>query len=325
MRPCTSTSSRFLARSCPVNAQATGRNFASSTCSSNAEAESSRAAMSRSVADTSASVTRADREEAFQRRLRQIQAFRRQKEATHIKIPFIPQDEASQPIDTSPTPLRAALSTLMASGAALGGSPKNLNKNYKNYIYGYRSGLAIIDLEKTLPLLRHASAVIRDVVKADGVILFVGTATGMERCMDKAKKRMGDNGFMTNKWIPGLLTNPQSLFGLQPLLKGSNAPDLVVFLNPADVSFGVRECTVRAIPTIAIIDTHLDPRVVTYPIPANGDSLRTVELICGTLSMAGAEGRRMRLREQEALSSRAQKRAAAQDEVREEEEHEEEA
>ena len=60
-------------------------------------------------------------------------------------------------------------------------------------------------------------------------------------------------------------------FGLDPLVQGKHAPDLVVFLNPGENSVGVKECTLRSIPTVAIVDTHLDPRIVTYPIPANGD------------------------------------------------------
>jgi len=58
-------------------------------------------------------------------------------------------------------------------------------------------------------------------------------------------------------------------FGLQPLLDRSNLPDLVVFLNPREVAHGVRECTLRNIPTVGVVDSDTDPRFVTYPIPAN--------------------------------------------------------
>ena len=54
-------------------------------------------------------------------------------------------------------------------------------------------------------------------------------------------------------------------------MERKNTPDLVIFLNPAENAYGVKECTARNIPTVGIVDTHLDPRVVTYPIPANGD------------------------------------------------------
>ena len=205
----------------------TDRNFASTSSSfQSSQAESSQAAARRAPGIRTEDGI--DREEEFQKRLRDIQAFRRRKVAAResslsrlecrksllmgladIKVPFIPPGVNSTA--TSATPLKAALSTLLASGAALGGSPRTTTKAYKSFIYGYRSGLAIIDLEKTLPLLRHAASLVRDVVKADGVVLMVGSRTGMERCMDRAKKRLSDNGFVTLKWSPGLLTNAQSL------------------------------------------------------------------------------------------------------------------
>lgn len=59
----------------------------------------------------------------------------------------------------------------------------------------------------------------------------------------------------------------------------------------------VRECNLRNVPTVGVIDSDTDPRLVTYAIPANASSPRTAELILGTLSIAGQEGRRMRLLE----------------------------
>ena len=107
--------------------------------------------------------------------------------------------------------MRTAVSTLLAAGAALGCSTSALNTAFAPYVYGNRSGLSIIDLDETIPLLRRAAAVVRDVVKADGVVLFVGTRPGMKRTLDRAKERLGDNGYITNKWLPGLLTNAETL------------------------------------------------------------------------------------------------------------------
>ncbi len=101
---------------------------------------------------------------------------------------------------------------------------------------------------------------------------------------------------------PVILTNPR--FGLEPLVNRSYLPDLVVFLDPSQNAHGVRECTLRNVPTVGIVDSKTDPRIVTYPIPANVESLRTAELILGALSMAGQEGRRLRLKEAEERSRR---------------------
>lgn len=90
----------------------------------------------------------------------------------------------------------------------------------------------------------------------------------------------------------GLLTRS---FGMDPIVNKTYLPDLVVLLNPRENRGAIRECTARNVPTVGIIDSDTDPRLVTYPIPANADSIRTVELITGSLSLAGQEGRRMRI------------------------------
>lgn len=64
-------------------------------------------------------------------------------------------------------------------------------------------------------------------------------------------------------------------FGIEPLLNGAYLPDLVVFLNPAQTSQAVRECILRNIPTVGIVDSDTDPRFVTYPIPANSQVRRS--------------------------------------------------
>jgi small subunit ribosomal protein S2 len=79
------------------------------------------------------------------------------------------------------------------------------------YIYGKRSGLSIIDLDQSLPLLRRAAALVRDVVRADGVVLVVGTREGHARALGQARKRMGDNVFTVGEWLPGTLTNSVTL------------------------------------------------------------------------------------------------------------------
>lgn len=103
------------------------------------------------------------------------------------------------------------MSTLLASGAALGHTTSLLNPFYTPYVYGNRSGLSIIDLDQTLPILRRTANMIREVVQADGVVLFVGTREAHERILQKAKQRLGDNGYVVNDWLPGTLTNSETL------------------------------------------------------------------------------------------------------------------
>lgn len=80
------------------------------------------------------------------------------------------------------------------------------------------------------------------------------------------------------------------MFGPEVVKNGRVVPDLVVFLNPIANVHAIRECAIEHIPTIGIVDSNVDPRVVMYPIPANDESTRTAELVAGVLSIAGREG-----------------------------------
>ena len=89
-----------------------------------------------------------------------------------------------------------------------------------------------------------------------------------------------------DRLVPGLDKDLDKM----PALK----PDLVVCLNPLENWVMLHECGLNAIPTIGIIDTDANPTWVTYPIPANDDSLRCVQVIAGVLGRAGEEGQERR-------------------------------
>jgi len=153
---------------------------------------------------------------------------------------------------------------------------------------------------------------VEEVSRRGGLVVFVGTRKGQRQCIVKAAE-MAKGYHVFERWIPGSLTNGQQILGhcdmtvvdamdreiphlkqcLQdkPVLK----PDLVVCLNPLENEVLLHECGLHNIPTIGIIDTDADPTRVTYPIPANDDSLRCVQVIAGVLGRAGQEGQRKRL------------------------------
>ncbi|QRW00269.1 ribosomal protein S2 [Ceratobasidium sp. AG-Ba] len=204
------------------------------------------------------------------------------------------RDTSFQPHHTLHKPVRPSeltMSALVAAGAHLGTSPASTRPTFLPYAYGHRAGITIIDLDTTLPLLRRASNVVREVAKSNGLILFVGTNENLAPCVRKAAQRLGSQGFhVGTTWKPGTLTNAWELFGSDTMTKLNTVPDLVIFLNPLQNLHAIRECAISRVPTIGIIDSDVDPRVVMYPIPANDDSIRTAELIAGMLSMAGVEG-----------------------------------
>jgi len=167
------------------------------------------------------------------------------------------------------------------------------------YAYGVRAGITIIDLDSTLPLLRRAASLTRAVVARDGTVVFVGTRPDLRAVVRKAAERIGPQAFhVGERWLPGTLTNKLQLFGPDVAKAQRVTPDLVIFLNPLANIHAIRECAIQHIPTIGIVDSNVDPRVVMYPIPANDESPRTAELIAGVLSIAGREGRVLRDKEE---------------------------
>ncbi|KAI0303361.1 ribosomal protein S2, flavodoxin-like domain-containing protein [Multifurca ochricompacta] len=195
------------------------------------------------------------------------------------------------------------LSALLAAGAHLGHHSSLLNPNFIPYAYGTRAGITVIDLDRTLPHLRRAASLVRAVASRDGTIVFVGTRSDLRPTVLKAAQRIGSQGYhIAEKWLPGTLTNKVHFFGPEVTLSERVVPDLVIFLNPIPNLHAIRECAIEHVPTIGIVDSNVDPRIVMYPIPANDESTRTAELIAGVLSIAGREG-------VEIAAERAQKRA----------------
>lgn len=119
-----------------------------------------------------------------------------------------PRDPTMAPSSSSaPTHREASISTLLAAGAALGHKKSIMHPAYLPFIYGNRAGLNVIDLDQTLSVLRRCASVVRDIVKDDGVVLFVSK---QRNATLQIKGRMGDNGFVAASWMPGLLTNAET-------------------------------------------------------------------------------------------------------------------
>ncbi|KAK6360746.1 37S ribosomal protein, mitochondrial [Orbilia blumenaviensis] len=238
-------------------------------------------------------------------------------------------------ITNPPYPRDITLELLLASGAHLGHATALWNPGNQRFIFGIRQGIHLISLDVIAAHLRRAAKVVHGVSKNGGIIIFVGTRDGQERAVIEAAKRT--KGYhVTERWVPGTITNKDQLLGDQKLRLLNNLdeeikltpeqklrlkeklaastkkdvnkvqventvqlpfghpavrPDLVICLNPLENKTMLQECAQYRIPTIGIIDTDVDPTCVTYPIPANDDSLRSVQLIVGILGRAGQEGR----------------------------------
>lgn len=179
-----------------------------------------------------------------------------------------------------------------------------MNPNFMPYAYGTRAGITLIDLDHTLPLLRRAAKVVRAIAANDGQIVFIGTRPDLRPVVQKAAQRLGSQGYhVGDRWLPGTLTNKWQMFGHETVRSKRVIPDLVVLLNPLSNMVAIQECALSNVPTIGIVDSNVDPRVVMYPIPANDESPRTAEIVAGVLSIAGREG--IALREAEMNTMRA--------------------
>lgn len=212
-----------------------------------------------------------------------------------------------------PTSRETSISTLLAAGTHLGHSTALFRPSTQPYIYGVRDGIHIINLESTLSHLRRASSVVEGLAEKGGIILYVGTRQGQQRSLQMAAKR-SNSYYVHSRWVPGTLSNATEISSEWERMEVDMAdsptdrelslnlqktivkPDLVVVLNPIENRSALKECTAAKIPTIGIIDTDSEPSLVTYPIPANDDSLRSTDLILGVLSNAGKKGREKRVK-----------------------------
>ncbi|THG98579.1 hypothetical protein EW026_g3632 [Hermanssonia centrifuga] len=138
-----------------------------------------------------------------------------------------------------------------------------MNTNFTPYAYGVRAGITVIDLDTTLPLLRRAAQVVRAIAAKDGSIVFVGTRPDLRSTVRKAAERLEGQGYhVGEKWLPGTLTNRLSMYSSDVNKERRVIPDLVIFLNPVANMHAIRECAIEHIPTIGIVDSNVDPRIV---------------------------------------------------------------
>ncbi|KAL5511514.1 hypothetical protein ACEPAH_4731 [Sanghuangporus vaninii] len=210
-----------------------------------------------------------------------------------------------------PSPGQLTLSALLAAGAHLGHSTSLLNPNFLPYAYGTRAGITVIDLDNTLPMLRRAANLTRAVAAEGGTIVFIGTRPDLRPVVKKASERAGNRTYYVGeKWLPGTLTNRLHHYDKSTVMKNRVIPDLMIILNPLANMSAIREAAIEHVPTIGIIDSNVDPRIVMYAIPANDESTRTAELIGGVLSIAGREGAELHLEKQLRFE---EKRQAAQE------------
>ena len=214
---------------------------------------------------------------------------------------------------------------LLSTGAHFGHITRKWNPNYKKYILSEKNGVHIIDLEETIKAINRAIAYTEKTVSSKGEILFVGTKKQARDIVQQEADRCR-MFYVVERWLGGTLTNfstiKKSIKRLKQLEKeGSNLyenltkkeaqtlnrervkladqhrgikdmrrlPDLLVVVDAQFEDTAIREAKRLDIPIIAIVDSNTDPECVDYPIPANDDSLRTIQLLMGSIADAIVE------------------------------------
>jgi len=219
---------------------------------------------------------------------------------------------------------------LLEAGVHFGHQTKRWNPRMKEYIFGERNGIYIIDLQKTLKMFKEASKFVQDIAAAGKTVLFVGTKRQAQDAIAEEAKRCG-MFYVNQRWLGGLLTNwvtvQKSVKRLKELdematdgryellpkkeviklererkhleanLAGiknmTRLPDVVFVIDSNKEQIAVREARKLGIPVVAVVDTNCDPTEVDYVIPGNDDALRAIRLFTSKISDSAAEGVQM--------------------------------
>ena len=216
---------------------------------------------------------------------------------------------------------------LLDAGVHFGHQTKRWNPKMKEYIFGERNGIYIIDLQKTLKLFKEASKFVTELCAGGKTILFVGTKRQAQDAVAEEATRAG-MPYINQRWLGGLLTNwvtvQKSVKRLQELddmatdgrydlltkkeviklererkhlqanLAGiktmKRLPDALFIVDSNNEAIAVKEARKLGIPVVAVVDTNCDPTVVDYVIPGNDDALRAIRLFTSKIADSAAEG-----------------------------------
>ncbi len=216
---------------------------------------------------------------------------------------------------------------LLEAGVHFGHQTKRWNPRMKEYIFGERNGIYIIDLQKTLKMFKEAAKFTTDIAAEGRVILFVGTKRQAQDAIAEEATRCG-MFYINQRWLGGLLTNwttvQKSVKRLQELdematdgrydlltkkeiirlererkhLQANLAgiknmrrlPDAIFVVDSNNEQIAVKEARKLGIPVVAVVDTNCDPTLVDYVIPGNDDALRAIRLFTSKIADSIVEG-----------------------------------
>ena len=244
-----------------------------------------------------------------------------------------------------------SMKELLEAGVHFGHQTKRWNPKMKEYIFGERNGIYIVDLQKTLKLFKDAMRFLAETAAQGKTVLFVGTKRQAQDATAEEAKRCG-MFYVNQRWLGGLLTNmvtvqksikrlkeldamattndwegrPKKeiirlererkhlLLNLEGIKDMGRLPDVVFVIDSSKEMIAVKEARKLGIPVVAVVDTNCDPDEVDYVIPGNDDALRAIRLFTNKVADAIIEGKALAT-EQEFAAERIISDEAATEEV----------
>ena len=220
-----------------------------------------------------------------------------------------------------------SMKELLEAGVHFGHQTHRWNPKMKDYIYGEHNNVHIIDLSQTVHMLRNAMVAVSEVTKSEGRILFVGTKRQASEIISETATQCAQY-YINHRWLGGTLTNWKTISNTIERLKSiqktlddvesagltkkellkltrerdklelsiggikdmGRLPDLIFVIDTVREQIAVKEAQKLNIPIAAIIDTNSNPEGITYPIPGNDDSTKSIKLYCELISQAALDG-----------------------------------
>ena len=218
---------------------------------------------------------------------------------------------------------KVTIKELVESGAHFGHQTRRWNPKMKRFIFEERNGIYIIDLSKTLTMIRAAVQVVRDLVGKRQRILFVGTKKQAQDVVEKCAKEC-DEFYVRERWLGGALTNLSTIRNsvtkldnidsqlesaqtnkllkkevsklekerkklnnnLCGVRKMKKLPGMLVVVDPSREHIAVAEANKLGIPVMALVDTNCNPDPIDHIIPCNDDSLKGIKLVLSAIMQA---------------------------------------
>jgi small subunit ribosomal protein S2 len=240
---------------------------------------------------------------------------------------------------------------LLEAGVHFGHQTKRWNPKMREYIFGQRNGIYIVDLQKTIKNFKEALNFLRTIAEEGKSILFVGTKKQAQDIIrDYASKC--ESSYVNQRWLGGLLTNIGVVRGsveklkeleemkedgrwdllakkeqsklekvyrkLQKNLGGiktmNGLPGAIFVIDSSKEEIAIKEAKKMNIPIVAIVDTNGDPEEITYPIPGNDDAVRAIELFTSKVADSIIEGKKSKI-SKELMEEKQQEKAPAGEEA----------